>query len=648
MKSFLLTAITLFSVFTAGASAYPYDWKADRSQYTLAADEKALAEIVLKEHVEYSYVIEEDKLVMYTVYHKIVRVNNSEAIQRNNRIRVSMSNMIELIELKARTINSGKTITFDKEHLKEVKEEESGKGYKMFAMEGLEIGSEVEYLVIKKIYPQVFGRVYLQHDVPVKESSFKIKSPEHLEFDFKSYHGVSNVQSSQADGQNIYNIDIANLKPIKEEDFGNADEQTQRIEYKLLFNRKRSNAKLYTWDYAGTVFYERIFAVGKDQEKAISKFVQSLGDDPSKDQQARIRAIERKIKTTIHLNKGAQDESLEDISAILKSKVASELGITRLFAATFNALKIPVHLVMTCDRTTRKFDETFDSWNYLDEYILYFPQANTYLSPYDPELISPLVDPVYTGHKGLFIEPVEVASVKSGLISINDIPALPWNFSIDRRIIEVKFNGALTENEIYYRNDLTGHKASVIAPYYNLMSKEQQQNVIEEVTKEVVPGVAIDKWSAKTNFTGPTDEFTMEVNFKSSHLLEHAGPRILLKLGLIIGPQAEMYNKTERTLPVDNLHNRAYERTITLTIPEGYTIKNPDDLNFNVLSTGNADAPFSFVSGYKIDGQKLVVTVNEYYKELYAPLEAFEGFRKVINAAADFNKVTLVLEKVKR
>jgi hypothetical protein len=151
----------------------------------------------------------------------------------------------------------------------------------------------------------VFGRVYLQHDVPVKESSFKIKSPEHLEFDFKSYHGVSNVQSSQADGQNIYNIDIANLKPIKEEDFGNADEQTQRIEYKLLFNRKRSNAKLYTWDYAGTVFYERIFAVGKDQEKAVNKFVQSLGDDPSKDQQAgsgpsRERSKQRYTSTRAH------------------------------------------------------------------------------------------------------------------------------------------------------------------------------------------------------------------------------------------------------------------------------------------------------------------------------------------------------------
>jgi hypothetical protein len=36
-----------------------------------------------------------------------------------------------------------------------------------------------------------------------------------------------------------------------------------------------------------------------------------------------------------------------------------------------------------------------------------------------------------------------------------------------------------------------------------------------------------------------------------------------------------------------------------------------------------------------------------YYTAIYAPLHRYEDFRKVINAAADFNKVTLVLEKLK-
>jgi hypothetical protein len=55
--------------------------------------------------------------------------------------------------------------------------------------------------------------------------------------------------------------------------------------------------------------------------------------------------------------------------------------------------------------------------------------------------------------------------------------------------------------------------------------------------------------------------------------------------------------------------------------------------------------PFSFVSDYTENGNEVKVKIDEYYKELYAPLHRYEDFRKVINAAADFNKVTLVLIK---
>jgi hypothetical protein len=649
MKTFFLATIAVLAFVAVNAKNYPYDWKVDRKQYTLTADEKSAGEIILKEHLEYTYAVENESLVMYWVYHKIVRVNNAEAIRRNNRISVGMSGTIDLIELKARTINAnGKIIVFDKEDMKEIKDEESGKGSRIFAMEGVETGGEIEYLIIKQIKPNVYGRFYLQHDVPVKESSFILKSPKHLEFEFRTYHGLPAVQTKQENEENIYTLDMKNVQAIKDEGFSNADAWNQRVEYRLAYNKKRTFAKLYTWDYAGTEFYSRMFTSSKDDDKAISKFVQSLKDDPGRNLQARIRSIERQIKTSIHINKESNDESLDNIPSILKSKVASEHGITKLFIATFTALKIPVQLVVTCNRSYRMFDDTFDSWNFLDDYLIYIPGSNTFLSPYNFQLYSPLVDSEYTGHKGLFIEPVEVASVKSGLAYVNDIPASPWNYSLDRRLIKIKFNSTLDANEIYFKNDAIGHKASEIAPYYGLLSKEQQEKVMQEYTEEVVPGVTIDKWAAKTNFDGEVDEFTMEVNFATAHFLDHAGPRILLKIGLIIGPQTELYKDDARHLPVSNWSNRGYERTINLTIPEGYVIKNLNDLNFNVFSSGKPDAPFSFVSSYKLEGQTLVITVNEYYKELYAPLEAYEGFRKVVNAAADFNKVTLVLEKVKR
>jgi hypothetical protein len=61
----------------------------------------------------------------------------------------------------------------------------------------------------------------------------------------------------------------------------------------------------------------------------------------------------------------------------------------------------------------------------------------------------------------------------------------------------------------------------------------------------------------------------------------------------------------------------------------------------------NGTTSMGFVSSYKLEGSQLVITVNEYYKYVSYPLGRFEDFRKVINASADFNKITLILEKKK-
>ena len=52
-----------------------------------------------------------------------------------------------------------------------------------------------------------------------------------------------------------------------------------------------------------------------------------------------------------------------------------------------------------------------------------------------------------------------------------------------------------------------------------------------------------------------------------------------------------------------------------------------------------------FVSSYKEEGNKVIIDVVESYAKLYYPISQFEDFKKVINDAADINKVVLVLEE---
>ena len=61
-------------------------------------------------------------------------------------------------------------------------------------------------------------------------------------------------------------------------------------------------------------------------------------------------------------------------------------------------------------------------------------------------------------------------------------------------------------------------------------------------------------------------------------------------------------------------------------------------------SSKDGEKTMEFTSKYEINGNRLTVTCVEYYNEIDIPLERYEEFRTVINAAADFNKITLVFE----
>jgi hypothetical protein len=52
-----------------------------------------------------------------------------------------------------------------------------------------------------------------------------------------------------------------------------------------------------------------------------------------------------------------------------------------------------------------------------------------------------------------------------------------------------------------------------------------------------------------------------------------------------------------------------------------------------------------FSSTYKKEGNNIIVENSEYYNVVKYPLEYFDTYKSIINAAADFNKLVLVLTK---
>ena len=49
---------------------------------------------------------------------------------------------------------------------------------------------------------------------------------------------------------------------------------------------------------------------------------------------------------------------------------------------------------------------------------------------------------------------------------------------------------------------------------------------------------------------------------------------------------------------------------------------------------------------HRLEGTKVIVDLYEFYDKQYIELEEYPPYRQVVNSAADFNKVKLILEPV--
>ena len=79
--------------------------------------------------------------------------------------------------------------------------------------------------------------------------------------------------------------------------------------------------------------------------------------------------------------------------------------------------------------------------------------------------------------------------------------------------------------------------------------------------------------------------------------------------------------------------------------PKGATVKNLEKFNMSHKTDINGKTEATFVSNYKTQGDEILIENTEYYNIINYPLEHFDSYKAVINAAADFNKIVIVLNQ---
>lgn len=628
-----------------------YDWDKYPTPYEIrdtSENKYGVLFLVEKKFMEYTYNKRTGDLERYETQHRRVKILNEEGLEEFNKIYISLYSVIEILDLKARSISkTGVVHDLDKSEIREVENLENKGDFKQFAIEGLEIGGEVEYIYTLRKEPLYFWWEHIQAYAPQRNVEIYVISPINLEFAGKVVNDTTPVRTWKDEElkRRYMQIKYDYVPPYRKEKYAANETHLMRLEAKLLYNHSSSLGKLFTYAKATESFLEPVLPQEFKPSKRLVKMVKSQKLD-GLDPKVAVRKIESFLRNSISLVDGQIPN--ESIDFILDKNLASTAGFTRLLAETFRIMGLDVEIVWTCNRASRKLDSDFENWSYLDEMLIYLPALQLYLEPGNFHARAGFVDPELAGNNGLFMRYAEIGGYKTVKNEVKKIPTNAYTDNYHNIYWQLKFSDDLTQMEGDLVQEFGGYTALPWQTLYRFIDDEQKKAFQEALVHYVVGENAL---SANYKIENTEEEnlyndpLIMKCSVYNSTIIENAGDKYLVKVGELIGQQMEFYSEENRKYPVENEYNKHYKRGISITIPDGYTFKNVSDLNFNVTCEKDGQTSCAFISGYTIEGNVLKITIDEYYKEVLYSLEYYQDFRKVINAAADFNKVALVLER---
>lgn len=625
-----------------------YDWPEDPSIYVCPDSLIDRPEVTLLKKTINEFGYKNDEFIERYVMHWVSYISTDEAIERNNRVYIPVD-FDETLELtKARVINpGGNVIELSEEDINKSEDENGNKTF-YFALKGLEKGSIIEILFIYYLPAQFTGvRLILQDDIPQINVDFELISPDYMIFDYLGKNGFGTMESDTS------NVEINRLvkhfeyiPPFKPEDEAFIKPNLMQVVYKLGDNLATGGKDVISYGSIADNMIDNYTTGSKKEIKIVSKWIKDSGIESEKTTEMKLRKFEAYLKKLLAIFDASSYE-LEDIEFVSHNKVTNASGFIKIMAMACNELDIQYEIVITSDRGKMPFEKNFEAYNYLQDFLLYFPEIDKYLDPNSPFGVLGFIPAQMQDNYGVFFKKVELGKLTTGLSEVRFIEGTPAEESHHDMTIDVKVNDDFSALDVKLTTLATGYFAAGIQPYYDILEPEE----IEEFTDDQVKWISENMELKNSEAIDPGFEnlginpFIIEAEFSTSDYFIKARDKYLVKLGLLIGPQVEMYQKSKRTLPVDMGYRKVYHREINLTIPEGYKIGNPDDLNLDITASDEDQVYAGFVSSYTINGNELMVIVDEYYHKVHFTVEEFDDYRAVINSAADFNKVVLYLEK---
>jgi hypothetical protein len=635
--------------------------------------------VMLINDIGIDYRVEGGYIVKHSTIHRLIKVLDTRGVTKYSTIYIPLELGTKVSLVKARTISpSGKIHVIDKKRILP-RYGMDGKYVIVIPTEGVEVNSEIEVLV-KEINPcDYFGKIQFQFDIPVAKTRVAVSYRKNMVVEGKSYNNLPEIKPELVNNRNRYLIEMDNIPALLSEENSYYNLRYMAFEYRVSYylNENNEKIKLNTWNNFARSRYDKYYKLTDKERRAANKYLSDLGVLANGDEATNIRKIEQGIKKHIALydevdyeerkevmayqtirsmsiNAAGYDNPKDVLDTIITKKSASEFGYIKLFSACLTQAGVAHEIGWAWDKTKFTFDPKFESWLGLGDHpVIYFPHQKKFLSPTDRALRYPIVTTEVIGSKGLFVTIPTKGEVTGTLYKTRRITPLTTQETKHNISAVLSFNKNM-DAKVDVSHEWYGYQSVNIRSELPFVRTENMKKYAAEVLD------LTSNYNNIISFNFSNDDYsnyytntplTLYASVNVPTLVNKAGNRYLIKAGKLVGKQDNLYPEKKRLLPVDINYPKSYNYTITIDIPKGYKILNPEDIRMSAdYLNGELDQVIGFASDYKLikdnkNGDKLVITVSESYSQLHFSVFEFERYRNVLNTAADFSNLTLVLGK---
>jgi hypothetical protein len=595
----------------------------------------------LEKHiVEYKNSLFAQELISFETTHKITRVNDEKGIGRHNTVYIPMYGVKKVVDIKARTINSNGEITLlNKDNIKEINNVEEYGDFKIFAIEGGEKNSEIEVLyTVEKEY-DMHGTETIQNEYPIKEAQFLFITGD-LNSRIKAYRTETTFESTDIDGKSAKLLTLKDIPAMIEEDYATPNANKIAIAYQC-FPKDRSITQEMFWNNVVENVGSKFFP--EEISNLINKDIENIIKEKSDLSTFKVATlIDDFIKTNFTIVKNNNVE-LSDLEYMLTNRTSSDYGIIKAYAHYLKAFGIEYEIVVTANRFTYKFDPDFFTPNMLRDFLIYLPSEEMYIAPDRMEYRVGEAPFNILGNYGLFI-------TESFEYYFSKIIQSDPDYSRIKRNTDITFNEDMENVELNQYQEHSGHWSTTSRAVLNLSTEQGIKDYEDYLTSSGIEDKIVKSFETENVDMNPLEyniPFVVKCTITSESLLEEAGDSYIFQIGKVIGTQSELYQETERVNPIEMTYPNQYDYDITINIPEGYTAEGLEVLNIDKsFKAVTGEKICKFESSYKLEDNKIKITIQEFYKSNEYDVNRYEEFRSVINAASDFNKTSILLKAI--